>query len=1034
MVTETVNVRFVETGARVIKRRIDEIGVAADKTTRGIFLLKRALFVIGGAGIARGLASYADSLTNVENRLRLTTDSTAQLEAVQSKLFQVARNSRSDFAGTADVYNRIALSAKNLGVGQQEILNVTETLNKAAILSGASAREANAALVQLGQGIASDRLSGDELRSVLEQLPAVADILVDYLNDVGTFGEVTRGTLRKLGKEGKLTAEIVVNAVSAAKGNIDELFSQTDITIDQAFNNLETGFLELLDSFEDAFKLSNKFAILIDTLSKNLDVLAFGVVSVGVALGAFVTAKALDVISTFVTKLKIAGGALARLRSIQSTVAASSVASSAALAADTRSRVANLTAINVRSAAQVNSARLEYAEATAAFQNGRARDLLTGRFVANAAARDRLTAASVRLANAERVNLALSRSLTGARTASIAADNVAAGAATRAGAAQAARAGVLARLSATFPLLAGAARLAAAAVSALFLVLAANPYTALITVIALATIALFTFGNRIKVTEDGVVGLKDAAIAAFQLITEAIVPVTNFLSESFRTAIENIKAAFGIEFPSIFELVKSVIFGIIDTITFLSRVAIGVLAGINAAWDSLPGAVGTAIDTVVDIFVSGFENLVNIAFRGLNKIIRGFNSLAGTRVGDALGLKKLNEQTGIQLDNLRTNFGKGAKGAGEAFTEGFTNAFEAGKIENVLDNFGNRIIERARKNIAEAELNKGSVTTGDPESTTPTDGGGNKTDFASELAELQQKIDLEKQFGIQKEITNNILSIEKTIKRELTAVERDQVANATRLLEISKIQGEVLQSILGPQETLRFTQSALNELFAQGAITLEQYNTKLRETQIAADRAAGTLSGGFKAAIASSIQSASQFGSTLGDFVVGQANAAADAIVEFAKTGQFNIRQFFQDLFAQLLKLAAQRLLLSLLGGLFGAPGAGLSGLSQGGSILPSFAGGGSMMPNGPGSTDTQLVAFNKRPDERVDVLTPSQQSAQRNNMNTGGRTTVNNTTNVAAVISPSDIQGAFDNADGETIVVNMIQRNASTIRQIIGN
>jgi len=134
------------------------------------------------------------------------------------------------------------------------------------------------------------------------------------------------------------------------------------------------------------------------------------------------------------------------------------------------------------------------------------------------------------------------------------------------------------------------------------------------------------------------------------------------------------------------------------------------------------------------------------------------------------------------------------------------------------------------------------------------------------------------------------------------------------------------------------------------------------------------------------------------------------------------------------LKLAAQRLLLSLLGGLFGAPGAGLSGLSQGGSILPSFAGGGSMMPNGPGSTDTQLVAFNKRPDERVDVLTPSQQSAQRNNMNTGGRTTVNNTTNVAAVISPSDIQGAFDNADGETIVVNMIQRNASTIRQIIGN
>lgn len=1043
MVTENVNVRFRESGARVIKRRIDEIGVAANNATRGIFLLQRALFVIGGAGIARGLQQYADALTNVENRLRLTTSSTANLEAVQSQLFDVARRSRTGFQATADVYNRIALSAKNLGVGQQQILNVTETLQQAAIISGASAREANAALVQLGQGIASDRLSGDELRSVLEQLPAVADIIVDYLNDTQEFGTVTRGTLRELGKEGKLTAETVFRAIEAAQGNISRLFAETQPTIEQAFQVAQTNFLEFLDAFDDFTGISAGIASLIIKLSENFDILLAAIGAVAAALTGLFVGKVIGAISAYITKLQIAGGALARLRSIQASSAAAQAASTAATARDTAARVTNLQAITARSAAQVRSAQLEYAEATAAFQNGRARDALTGRFISNAAARDRLTAASIRLANAERVNLGLSRSLTAARTASTAADNAAAAAAGRAGAARAAQSGILARLSATFPLLAGAARVAAGAVSGLFALLAANPIGAVVAAIVAAGIALFTFGDRIKVTADGVVSLKDAAIAAFQLIGEAIAPVTNFLQEAFSTAIDFVSNAFSTVFPQVLRIVGDVVAGIIDTFTFIPRVVVGVIAGIVAAFGQLGPGAGSAIDAVVDIFVTGFENVANIGVQAINKIIGAFNSLAGTAAGDFLGLERINEVADVNLDNLRTNLGDGGQAAGDAFREGFTAAFEGGRVANVLDRFGTAVIERARQNIAAADLLEGTITDSeiDPNRPGAGDGSGsgsgsssNTPDFASELAQLQDKIELERQYGIQKEITNNILAIEKSIKRELTQVEAEQVARATQLLEISKIQGEVLQEILGPQETLRFTQAALNELFAEGAITLEQYNTKLRETQIAADRAANTLGGGFRAAIASSIQSAGQFGETLGNFVVGAAGKAADAIVEFAKTGQFNIRQFFQDLFAQLLKLAAQRLLLQFIGGFLGIPGAGLMGFSQGGSILPSFAGGGSINPTGPGSTDSQVVAFNKRPDERVDILTPGQQAAQRNNMNgaSGGTTNVQTTTNVAAVLSPSDIVNAFNGSEGETVVVNMIQRNASTVRQIV--
>ncbi|MAD98783.1 MAG: putative tail tape measure protein [Prokaryotic dsDNA virus sp.] len=1052
MVTENVNIRFRESGARVIKRRIDEIGKAANNATRGIFLLQRALFVIGGAGIARGLQRYADALTNVENRLRLTTSSTANLEAAQSQLFDVARRSRSSFQATADVYNRIALSARNLGVGQKQILDVTETLQKAAIISGASAREANAALIQLGQGIASDRLSGDELRSVLEQLPAVADIIVDYLNETQQFGTVTRGTLRELGREGKLTSELIFRAIQSSKSDIDKLFAETQPTIEQAFNVAKTNFLEFLDAFDDATGASAAIANLIIKISENFDVLLTVIGGVAAALAGLFASKVIRSFTSFIAKLRISGGALARLRALQVAYTKAQVASTAAVVNDTRARVANLQQMTARSAAQVRAAQIEYAEAAAAFQNGRARDALTGRFISNAAARDRLTAASIRLANAERVNLGLTTKLTAARTAAAAADNAAAAAATRATAARAAQGGVLTRLSATFPTLAGGARLAGGAVRGLFALLAANPIGAVVTAIGLAVAALFTFGDRIKVTEDGVVSLKDAAIAAFQLIVEAVAPVGRYIRDSLGSAFSFIGEKFNEVGKSIKDFVVRSIEIIFDAFTAVPRFIAGVVAGIIAVWDQLPLALGYIVDQITDFFATGFENIANLGIEAVNEIIRGFNLIADTAVGEKLGLTVKDTLDPVTLDNLRTNFGAGGKEVGEAFTEAFTSTFEGGRVRNVLSRFGDAVIKRARQNIANEEI--GTITDSElPPSIPPGSddgggsgsGGGTSANFASELSAIQDKIELERMYGVQKEITNNILSIEKNLKRELSEVEAQQVAEATRLLEISKIQGEVLQEILGPQETLRFTQSALNELFAEGAITLEQYNTKLRETQIAADRAANTLGGGFRAAIASSIQSAGQFGETLGNFVVGAAGKAADAIVEFAKTGQFNIRAFFQDLFAQLLRLAAQRLLLQFIGGFLGIPGAGLTGVSGGGtipgarlggSILPSFAGGGSLSPTGPGSTDTEIVAFNKRPDERVDILTPGQQAAQNRRLNgmdgTQAAPVVNSTTNVAAVISPSDIVGAFDNSEGETVVVNMIQRNASTIRQIV--
>lgn len=1048
MVTENVDIRFRESGAVVIKRRIDEIGNAANRATRGIFLLQRAIFVLGGAGIVRGLIGYVDALTAMENRLRLTSTSTENLEAVQRELLGAANRSRTDFLALGEVYTRMALSARDLGASQREILDFTETLSKASIISGANAQEARAALIQLGQGLASNRLSGDELRSVLEQLPFVADIIA---REAG----VTRGELRELGRTGQLTAQVVLDAFRNAKDEIDALFETTQPTIGQAFAVAQNNLLAFIDRIDDASGASAKIANAIIFLSGKLDILLAILAAVAIRFAASFGASIIQRVIGIVNVVQRLGGATAALAAIETKRAANSVALRSATAAQ---NAADLRAFQIRQQRIAQSLVLrqaEFQEAAAAFQNGRARDLQTGKFIATAAARDRLTQATIRLTAAERANQIATAQVNSLRTASIAADNAAAASRTRLAAATAAQATFTSRLSATFPLLTGVVRGAGAAVGGLFALLAANPIGAAIAAVIGLVTAFVLWGNEIKVTSDGVVGLKDAVIAAFQLMGEAIAPFLGPIWEGIKTAVRTTKDALVEAALFIGRAFFQAVEIIIDSFTFIPRVVVGVVVGIIAALRSMPGEAGQVAMQLANALIAGFEAFANGAIEAINKVIRAINSLlafvGADKAAEWFGFSgQLGEIANVALPRFETAAGSSGQRAAEAFTEGFSTVFEGGRVRNLagtisdlLAPIGDRIIERARQNIADREGRQGEVTTGDRPPGTPGAGdgaggrgrgGANQRTFAEELAALEQAIQLEKQYGLQKAITTQILQVEQAIKRQLTDTEREQIANAVTLLEIAKIQGEVLQDILGPQERLILGQAALNELFAEGAITLEQYNTKLREMQIAADRAANTVGGGFRAAIAGAIQSAGQFGEAIGGAVVNAVNAAADAIVEFARTGRLNLRQLFADLFAQLLKLAAQRLLLSFLGSFLGIPGASL--LGGGGGGLLGFSAGGSILPSGPGSTDTQIVSFAKRPDERVDILTPQQQAAQRNNGNGGGSgpTIVQSPpVNVAAVLSPGDIVRAFDNSDGETLVINILQKNAPTVRTLLG-
>lgn len=313
MATERIEIIVSERGTRTVRRNIEDIGGGAKGAESAVTLLNRALGLLGGALALDKLIRMADTFTNIQNRLKLVTTGTENLARVTDELFNVANRTRSSYESTAELYTRVAQASKDLGRSQEELLQFTESLNQAVILSGASAEEASAGIIQLSQGIASGALQGDELRSVLEQLPAVADVIAKSLG-------VTRGELRAMGKEGKITAQVVLDAFKQAREELDGKFAQTVPTIGQSFTVLQNNAMRLWGEFTTGSGIAQGLAQALLLVANNLDRIIPLAIGVGVAFAGWSIASTI-------------AGILGPMIALERALGATSVASASRLAA-----------------------------------------------------------------------------------------------------------------------------------------------------------------------------------------------------------------------------------------------------------------------------------------------------------------------------------------------------------------------------------------------------------------------------------------------------------------------------------------------------------------------------------------------------------------------------------------------------------------------------------------------------------------------------------------------------------------------------
>lgn len=277
MTTERIDIVVNEDGSRVVKKRLEEIGQEGRRAGQGTNVLKQALQGLAVGATLAVLQRTVDTYSQMISRLRLVTSSSLNLKAVNDQLFASANRTRSSYDATVELYAKLATGARSLGVSQQDLLGITETVNQAIQVSGATATEAAGGLRQLGQAIASGTLRGDELNSILENMPRLAQAIADGMG-------ITVGQLRAAGAEGEITASKIINALKDQAPTIAAEFARVQPTIGSAFQVFSNNFTRFIGELDQATGFSATLARGIMLVANNLDVLAAAAIPVGVAL------------------------------------------------------------------------------------------------------------------------------------------------------------------------------------------------------------------------------------------------------------------------------------------------------------------------------------------------------------------------------------------------------------------------------------------------------------------------------------------------------------------------------------------------------------------------------------------------------------------------------------------------------------------------------------------------------------------------------------------------------------------------------
>ncbi|HBL4693560.1 tape measure protein [Citrobacter sedlakii] len=308
-------VRDVTDGMEVGFKRADK---AASSLTSSFGSLSRVATSLMAILSVQQVSQYADAWTTLNNKLANAIRPSEQLVDVTERVFNITQQTTASLDATATLYARLERGTRQYNTSAEDLAKLTTIINQGFVVSGATAQEAENAIIQLSQGIASGVLRGEEFNSVAEQGSRLMVALADSMG-------VGIGELRQMAAAGKLTTDVVVNGLLSQGVTIGNEFANTTTTISQALqvagNNI-TKFFGENSTVKTGTAIFNDAVI---SVSENIGALSAILTAAAAVMGSrYVGAL------TMATAAKVKAAVAARNQSAAEMQAAQAVANKAA--------------------------------------------------------------------------------------------------------------------------------------------------------------------------------------------------------------------------------------------------------------------------------------------------------------------------------------------------------------------------------------------------------------------------------------------------------------------------------------------------------------------------------------------------------------------------------------------------------------------------------------------------------------------------------------------------------------------------------
>lgn len=224
----------VEDAVAAVQDLGGEISTTNDSAAEMTFTLNRLYAAVVSVVSASQIIQYADAWQEVQGKIRQTTSSQEELVDVTKKLFEVSNATRTPIEATVDLYAQLRRSTESLGLSQEKVIEITKTIGNSMLASGGNADSMRSAIIQLGQGLASGALRGEEFNSIAEQAPLI-------MAAISAETGMAAGELRKFAATGGITTELLVRALEnysgAAQKAADAMGATFGQSLTEARNN-----------------------------------------------------------------------------------------------------------------------------------------------------------------------------------------------------------------------------------------------------------------------------------------------------------------------------------------------------------------------------------------------------------------------------------------------------------------------------------------------------------------------------------------------------------------------------------------------------------------------------------------------------------------------------------------------------------------------------------------------------------------------------------------------------------------------------